>query len=242
MYPLTDPNSTLAAAAILVAAALLHATFQLSVSVMTLMSGHALGRKHSHLRLLNLCLSYIAGNLLMTVLLVLGALYILSALFLPLIMTWLALAVIGIFTGMAVLFVYYRPGKSQLWIPHAAAEYLYERSKKTKNSAEAFGLGLMTGMAELPFIATPLLLAAMVLRGNPDLTRLGAALGYALVASLPLLILLTLIGNGTKVSHIERWRENNRRFMNITSGLGLVILSTYVVVLYCSNSKGLAVW
>ena len=56
--------------AIILLAALTHASFQLSVSVLTLLSGHALGRKTAHMRLLRLTGGFILGAGVMTVLLI----------------------------------------------------------------------------------------------------------------------------------------------------------------------------
>ena len=42
-------------------AALIHASFQLSISTLTLMSGHALGRGQSHTRLVSLLGGFTAG-------------------------------------------------------------------------------------------------------------------------------------------------------------------------------------
>lgn len=239
MYTLSEPTSFLPAVAILVAAALLHASFQVAASVLTLLSGHSLGYNRSHNRLLRLCISYVAGNILMISLLLLGALYILSAIYSSLTEIWSAIAILGIITGISSLLLYYRGRQARIWMPTGAVQYLYERSKVTKRSFEAFGLGLVTGIAELPFIATPLLFAAMILRGQPDVDRLGAAFGYALIACLPLLFLLALIGSGKKINELEKWREQNRRFIQIMSSIGLVILSCYAFVLYSVTDGGM---
>ena len=47
-------------------AALIHASFQLSVSVLTLLSGHAIGSKKSNARILHLTSSYTIGVAVMT--------------------------------------------------------------------------------------------------------------------------------------------------------------------------------
>src|SRR5664279_4822939 len=55
--------------AIIAFAALIHASFQLSVSVLTLLSAHTIGAKHSQSKLLHLTTSFLFGAGLMTVLL-----------------------------------------------------------------------------------------------------------------------------------------------------------------------------
>ena len=55
--------------AIIAFAALIHASFQLSVSVLTLLSGHAIGNKAAHAKLLRLSSGFLFGVGVMTVLL-----------------------------------------------------------------------------------------------------------------------------------------------------------------------------
>jgi hypothetical protein len=55
--------------AIIIFAALIHASFQLSVSMLTLLSGHAIGSKASHGRLLKLTNGFFFGVAIMTMLL-----------------------------------------------------------------------------------------------------------------------------------------------------------------------------
>lgn len=52
--------------AIVTLAALIHASFQVSVSVLTLLSGHSIGAKHSQARVLRLTFGYVVGVAVMT--------------------------------------------------------------------------------------------------------------------------------------------------------------------------------
>jgi hypothetical protein len=62
---MNDLNSLL----IIAVAALIHASFQLSVSMLTLLSSHTIGAKRSHARLLGLSGAFVSGVCIMTVLL-----------------------------------------------------------------------------------------------------------------------------------------------------------------------------
>ena len=214
--------------------ALLHAGFQLAISVLTLLSGHALGRKQSHLRLLHLAGSFIWGAVVAVVALLFTALYVLSVMPFHDIFLWAVITGIGVGSGIVVLLFYWRPSDgSRLWLPKAFADYLYDRTRKTRSGAEAFGLGIISIVSELPFTLAPLLITAMLLRGAPDLINFFVIAGYAVVATLPLILIFLLLGSGLKVSRIQKWRENNRRFAQITSGLGLMIISLYLFVVAC---------
>ncbi len=59
----------LSSLAIVAFAGLIHASFQLSVSMLSLMSGHAIGAKRSHAKLMRLIGGFILGAGVMTMLL-----------------------------------------------------------------------------------------------------------------------------------------------------------------------------
>lgn len=224
---------TVASLAIVLLAAIVHASFQLSISVLTLLSGHALGSNTAHHRLVRLSGGFIFGAGVMTVLL-LSTLALFLTLLLPdhtPLIVWAATcgAVVGV--GISVWLFYFRkqPGTS-LWIPRGIARYLNDRSKATKSAGETFGLGLASTFSELLFTFAPLLVAALVIVRLPASLQLLVLLGYCGVSLLPLLIVGLLIGNRRKLSHIQRWREDNKNFLQFVAGTGLIVLAVYVYV------------
>ena len=225
-----DTTSSLA---IILLAALIHASFQASVSALTLMSSHTLGSKAAHKRLLHLSGSFIAGVGAMTLFLLSTVSFLLSNVMPsatpPILWAGACGAVIGV--GVSVwLFYFNKERGTTLWLPRGLARYLSGRAKSTKQGAEAFGLGLTSVASEIVFIFAPLLIASLVLiRLSPELQLIGVAI-YAFVSLLPLLIFGTLIGGGHKLSHIQRWRESNKRFMQFAAGSGLFVLGVYVYV------------
>ncbi len=219
--------------AIVLLAAATHASFQLSVSMLTLLSGHALGRKTAHLRLMRLVGSFTLGAGLITMLL-LSTIALALNLLLPErtpLLVWAAFAggVVGV--GLSVWLFYFRrePGTS-LWVPRNFARFLSDRAKATKSSAESFSLGLASVLGELLFIFAPVAIAALVLVQLPPMWQLIGVLLYAAVSLLPLLVVGLLIGGGHKLSNIQRWRESNKNFLQFAAGSGLLILGAYVYV------------
>jgi len=214
-------------------AALIHASFQLSVSVLTLLSGHAIGSKTAHGKLLRLTNGFVFGVAVMTLLL----LSFISLIFLhsfsgnvPLI-AWASACGLLIGLGVAVWSFYYRRETgTSLWLPRGIARYLTERTKATKHSAEAFGLGLSSVIAELLFVAAPLVISALVLIRLESAWQLVGIALYTLVSLLSLLIVNALIGSGHKLSRIQKWREDNKRFLQFAAGSGLLILGFYVYI------------
>jgi hypothetical protein len=215
-------------------AGLLHASFQLGVGLLTLLSGHSLGSRRSFHRLMQLNLAYVAGASLVTLLLFAGLSYVaLLTITTVLPAAWIVVAFLNIAIGGCVIAFYYRRNSGTgLWIPRPMASYLQERTKKTKHSAEAFTLGAGSVLAEIPFLIAPLgvaILAVISRSSNPDL-QLGAFVLYCLIGLMPLVAIVALVGSGHKISTIQRWREENKLFLQHCAGAGLVILGVYVLV------------
>ena len=219
--------------AIIAFAALIHASFQLSVSMLTLMSGHAIGSKSSHAKLLRLTNTFSLGVAIMTLLLLSFIAFVLQQYFASHVPTvaWASAAGLLLGLGVAVWVFYYRrkPGTS-LWIPRGMARYLSDRTKNTKQSAEAFGLGMSSVIGELIFIFAPMAVSALaLLQLDPGMQIVGIAI-YTFISLLSLLIVNGLIGSGHKLSHIQKWREDNKRFLQFAAGSGLLILGFYLYV------------
>src|SRR5690606_11213544 len=107
-------------------AGLIHASFQLSVSTLTLLSAHTVGAKAAHSRLLKLVGGFTLGVVLMTLLIVSSATLWLQVAFggdapAP---AWAAACGLLLGLSVAIWIFYYRrePGTS-LWIPRGLARY-----------------------------------------------------------------------------------------------------------------------
>lgn len=220
--------------AIVAFAALIHASFQLSVSVLTLLSGHAIGAKKSHARVIRLTTSYTTGAGVMTLLLLSFVSLILIHSFgttIPLIM-WALVCGLVFGIGIAVWLFYYRRNTegTELWIPRSFAKFLTERSKKTNQSAEAFSLGLASVISELIFIIPTVSIAALVLIGLPTEWRLVGIGIYTLISLLGLLTVWSIVGSGGSLARVQKWRAANKRFLQFSAGSALVVLGFFVYV------------
>lgn len=218
---------------IVAVAALIHASFQLSISMQTLLSGHAIGARRSQAALVRLSGSFALGVLTMTTLCLSFATYLTQTLVgetIPL-FVWSVICGLVIGLAIAVWSLYYRrEAGTTLWIPRGVARYLTSRTKATKTSPEAFSLGLSSVVAELLFIATPVVLGGLALTQlAPNLQLLGLIL-YVIIATFPLLIVTALVSGGHKLSSIQRWREANKNFLQFAASAGLLILGFYVYV------------
>lgn len=214
-------------------AGLLHASFQLGVALLTLLSGHSLGSHRSFRKLMRLNFAYLFGASVVTVLLFTGLAYLAllgSSSFMEL--QWLVPALLNMVIGASVIMFYYRRSRGTgLWIPNAMAEYLSNRTKKTDHVGEAFTLGAGSVLAELPFLIGPLSVAVLYTLSidGSDMQSISVLI-YCLIALSPLLIIVSLVGSGKKISKIQRWREDNKLFLQYAAGSGLVILGAFVFV------------
>jgi hypothetical protein len=220
--------------AIIAFAALIHASFQLSVSVLTLLSGHAIGSKKSRSRVLRLTTSYMTGAGVMTLLI----LSFISLLFInifgtavPLIV-WAIVCGLVLGIGIAVWLFYYRKGRdgTELWIPRAFAKHLNDRSKATHHSAEAFSLGLTSVIAELVFIIPSVSIAALVLLDLSGVWQLAGIAIYTIISLLGLLFVWSFIGSGRSLARVQKWRVENKRFLQFAAGSALIVLGFFVYV------------
>jgi hypothetical protein len=215
-------------------AGLLHASFQLGVGLLTLLSGHSLGSRRSFARLMQLNIAYVCGAAIITLLLFAGLGYLaLLTVINVLPAAWLVAAFINIAIGGSVIAFYYRRGKGTgLWIPRPMARYLQDRTKKTKHTAEAFTLGAGSVLAEIPFLIAPLSIAVLAVISSSTKTglQLGGFAMYSVICLFPLLVIVSMVGAGHKISTIQRWREHNKLFLQYCAGSGLIILGVYVLV------------
>lgn len=213
-------------------AAVLHASFQLGVSLLTLLSGHSIGAKRSHAHLLKLSFAYIGGVIFLTTLVLSAAGFFASLVSSPRepVILWVVVASLNVGIGFAVTFFYYRRKGTELWLPRSMARYLTDRAKKTKHTAEAFTLGMGSVASELLFILGPIGAAALLMVRFSPVEQLTGLLGYILIASLPLIVIVVLVGSGHKISTIQRWREDNKRFLQYAAGSGLIVLGLYLFI------------
>jgi hypothetical protein len=201
--------------------------------MLTLLSGHAIGAKTAHAKLLRLTNGFLFGVAVMTMLVISFIAFFFQHVFgttVPLI-AWAVACGLLLGLGVAVWAFYYRrePGTS-LWLPRGIARYLSERTKATKHSAEAFGLGLSSVVGELIFVLAPMIISALVLIHLQPIWQLAGIGIYTIISLLSLLIICGLIGSGHKLSRIQKWREDNKRFLQFSAGSGLLILGFYVYV------------
>lgn len=218
---------------ILIGAVFVHICYQLSVSVLTLLSSHTIGRRLSNTRLLSLSFWYITGVGVATTLVLLAVI----ALERFIMVRSETFAVVLTFSlvplvALATVFFYYRRGRgTQLWLPRAAIQYITSRAKKTKSGLEAFSLGTISVFTELPFTLAPIAIVAYSTNAFSSDRWMAVALCYALLVALPLIFVSFYLSSGHKISAVQRWRESAKNYLRWTSATTLMLLLVYIAVL-----------
>ena len=216
-------------------AALIHAGFQLSVSTLSLMSGHAITKNKSQARLMTLMTAFIFGAVTMTILMLSTIAFLIELALqggISYELIWAISVGLSFTVGVAVWIFYYNREENgtSLWLPRSLASYITRRTKRTKNSGEAFTLGLVSVLAEFLFISTPLIIVALAILQLTPALQLGSLFIYTLVSSASLVIVWSMVGSGHSLSKIQHWRENNKRFLQFISGAALIVLGLFIYV------------
>ncbi|MCL1839758.1 hypothetical protein FWF89_02020 [Candidatus Saccharibacteria bacterium] len=216
--------------AIIVLAAIVHASLQLGLGCLLLLYHESAG-KHIQSKTRNLVGSFISGVGTIAFLLLATACFVISNTFDGALSIQILTAAIGILIALAIVmwFFYYRRGSStELWLPQIVAKFINNRAKVTNSNTEAFSLGVTTGFAEMPFIIILLLVAGnSVLELDPMYQPLMVAF-YTIIAIIPLVVFNIIIRTGHNVVEIQKWRVRNKLFLRIISGLGFLALGLFI--------------
>jgi cytochrome c biogenesis protein CcdA len=93
-------------------------------------------------------------------------------------------------------------------------------------------IGGFVALVELPCTGGPYLAITALLAGSFDTRALLYLLLYNFIFILPLLIILLMIYFGSSTLLLKRWRQTNRKWMNLTSGLLMMFLGILLIGYY----------
>ena len=222
--------ANLTAIATVILAALLHATVQLGLAALTLLY-HESATRHVTKKTKSLISSFIAGTGIMIILLVGATCFIADRLIGIPICTEVLCAIAGVLiaTSIIMFFLYYRKSGTELWIPKPIANFVHHRAKVTDNNTEAFSLGILCSISELPIIITPLVVATSSILSAPAYLQLLLVALYAIIAVLPPIIFRLSVHTGRTAIDIQKWRLKNKNFLRAISGFAFLILALFII-------------
>ena len=211
-------------------AAVIHATLQLSLGALLLLYHASLG-KHVRKKTRFLVDSYISGMGMLVFLGVAATIFILDRYFeKPLYIEELIIGV-GMLVALAIAawFFYYRRGKStELWLPRSVARFIDKRAKTTNSNTEAFSLGVLKSLAEMPFTIVLFVVAANSILVLPHLYQILAVAMYTMITIIPPVALRLAIRKGQTVVDIQRWRVKHKMFFRLLTGIGFLALGFFL--------------
>jgi len=208
----------------------IHATLQLSLGALLLLYHASLG-KHVRKKTRFLLDSYISGMWMLVFLGVAATIFILDRYFEKPLYIEELIIVVGMLVALAIAawFFYYRRGKStELWLPRSVARFIDKRAKTTNSNTEAFSLGVLTSLAEMPFTIVLFVVAANSILVLPHLYQILAVAMYTMITIIPPVALRLAIRKGQTVVDIQRWRVKHKMFFRLLTGIGFLALGFFL--------------
>lgn len=211
-------------------AGVLHACLHLPLATLLHMAGHTLGRNQPG-RVLGLGLSFSLGVFLT----VAGLLFVamLVALSIPEASVRFGLAgVLTLVAGAVIMLGYFRnmsaADGAQLWFSRRYISWFHKYVERQHGLFSAFWLGNLAILLEGAF-SVPLLLAAGTLLATAGSGTVLSGFGlYALIVSLPLVLVSISLTGGSNALRLQRWRAGGKRFWQFFVGVAFILFGLYV--------------
>ncbi len=162
----------------------------------------------------------------------LGILYFLN--FIPLAVS----EYISIFVGSLIVvgglielkdFFWYGQGIS-LAISPARAKQIHKMVEKLTLPGVVL-LGAFVAGVELPCTGGPYLAILLILSQNFNATAFLMLVLYNIIFVLPLIVILFMVYSGLKIQYIKRWKQNNRAYMRLATGIILILLGWLLILI-----------
>src|SRR3990167_6640436 len=161
-----------------------------------------------------------------------GILYFLSSV--PLYISEYISIVVGsliIIAGMIEIkdFLWYGQGIT-LAIPPERAKQIHEMTKNITLPGVIF-LGVFVAGVELPCTGAPYLAILLLLSQNFDFAAFLMLVLYNIIFVMPMIVILLMVNFGVKIQKIKRWKQNNRAYMRLATGIILVFLGWLLILI-----------
>ncbi len=145
---------------------------------------------------------------------------------------------ISIFVGVIVVFAGVSEIKDYFWygegfslaIPHKYAKKIKEKMANL-SLWTAVLLGAFVAAVELPCTGGPYLAVTLLLAQNFNLAAFLMLIVYNIIFVMPLLIILFMAVFGVKLQNIQRWKQNNKAYMRLFTGIILILLGWLLILI-----------
>ncbi len=92
-------------------------------------------------------------------------------------------------------------------------------------------LGVFVSLVELPCTGGPYLAVIKILSESFDMFALSMLVLYNIIFVLPLVVILLLVHFGTKIFTVKKWKQKNRAYMRLLTGILLILLGWLLILL-----------
>lgn len=117
-----------------------------------------------------------------------------------------------------------------LSIPPEKAKQIHEMTKKMTLPAMVF-LGAFVAGVELPCTGGPYLAILTFLSQNFNFAAFLLLILYNIIFIMPLVVILLMVYSGFKIQSLKRWKQNNRTYMRLATGIILILLGWLLILI-----------
>ncbi|MBI2658283.1 GAP family protein [Candidatus Woesearchaeota archaeon] len=117
-----------------------------------------------------------------------------------------------------------------LAIPPERAKQIQQMTKKITLPGVLF-LGAFVAGVELPCTGAPYLAILLLLSQNFNFAAFLMLVLYNIIFVLPLVVILLMVYFGFKIQNIKRWKQDNRTYMRLATGIILVFLGWLLILI-----------
>jgi len=117
-----------------------------------------------------------------------------------------------------------------LAIPPERAKQIHEMTKKLTLPGVIF-LGIFVAGVELPCTGAPYIAILLLLSQNFNFAAFLMLVLYNIIFVMPMIVILLMVNFGVKIQKIKRWKQNNRAYMRLATGIILVFLGWLLILI-----------
>lgn len=143
----------------------------------------------------------------------------------------IAVGLLVVFAGLIEIKDYFWYGQGfSLTIPSEYAHKIKEKMEKLSIGTVIF-LGAFVASVELPCTGGPYLAITLILSQNFNLSALLLLVIYNIIFVMPLLVILLMVFFGTKIQYVQQWKQSNKAYMRLVTGLILIGLGWLLILI-----------
>ncbi|MBX4196800.1 hypothetical protein KW805_04395 [Candidatus Pacearchaeota archaeon] len=136
-----------------------------------------------------------------------------------------------VFAGIIEIKDYFWYGEGfSLMIPVKYSDMIKNKMKNLTMGTVVF-LGVFVASVELPCTGGPYLAITLLLSQNFNMSAFVLLIIYNIIFVMPLVVILFMVLIGSKLQHIQQWKQDNKAYMRLFTGLILISLGWLLILI-----------